>query len=79
MKCLPFPVMKLKFSSEEKPTVHQYEAKFQGVANTGVDHLAHQLIFSHLTFTFVPLGRNVTVLNRFFTSSNATGMDVPLQ
>jgi len=47
-----------------EPAVHQHEAKLQGVVDTGLDHLAHHLVFGLVTFTLELFGCKVAVLNR---------------
>ena len=43
---------------------HQYEAKFQGVVDAGLDHLAHHLVLGLFAFSLKLFGGKVAVLNR---------------
>ena len=49
-----------------KPAIHQHEAKLQGVADTGLNHLAHHFVLGLVTFTLELFARKVAVLNRLF-------------
>lgn len=60
-----------------KPAVHQAKAKLQPVSQARLDHLAPHLVLGFLTFSLEILRNHVAVLNRLFTSSNATAIAAP--